>query len=531
MALLGRPLPDVAVGGAISPDSFSDAELDELFDVPAARSLDILLSAEPKGRSIRGGKGIDINRRVAPATVFLQQGAHLCSGTLVGTEGRILTCWHCVRSGGDILVRLHPDVTQRPLTRARLLRADPGRDLALLQLAEVPPQINPLELGRATDIEVGTDVYAVGHPSGLAWSLVKGMVSQIYEKRIWNFEQNRHEAEVIQSQIPLYPGNSGGPLVTDHGLLIGVNAARRENESFTFAISISEVRSFLGGEAAAPELPTRAAQSCKRRKLAEGRNAENNASVALYDTDCDGKADTALIVPDDALRPLTVARAGEGGEQINVVRSGRDGRHSIRNSPRLAETADELRAMGKTLKAGPNSIWLQENATETRVKGIDLSKYRTIAFATHGAMAGDIGGVGEAGLILTPPKQGTLEDDGYLSASEIAKLKLNADWVVLSACNTAAADGTPGAEGLSGLAKAFFYAGARSLFVSHWPVASDATVPLTTSMLREYEANPGQGKAEAHRKAMMALMATPDHPEYAHPIFWAPFVIVGEGAR
>ncbi|MDP1732842.1 MAG: CHAT domain-containing protein [Sulfuritalea sp.] len=202
---------------------------------------------------------------------------------------------------------------------------------------------------------------------------------------------------------------------------------------------------------------------------------------------------------------------------------------AIRSAPRLPETADELRAISKVLKAGPDSIWLQENATETKIKHLDLSKYRTIAFATHGVMAGEIKGIGESGLILTPPREGSLEDDGYLSASEIARLKLNADWVVLSACNTAAADGTPGAEGLSGLAKAFFYAGARSLLVSHWPVASDATVPLTTGMLKEYEANPGQGKAEAHRKAMMALMVTPDHPEYAHPIFWAPFVVVGEG--
>jgi S1-C subfamily serine protease len=343
MNLLGQSLPEIAVGVTTAPASVSDADLDALFDMPAARSLDILLSAEPKGRAIRGGKGIDINRRVAPATVFLQQGANLCSGTLVDTEGRILTCWHCVRNGGEILVRLHPDMTQRPLTRARLLRADPGRDLALLQLTEVPPQIKPLELGRATDIEVGTDVYAVGHPSGLAWSIVKGMVSQIHEKRVWNFEQNRHEAEVIQSQIPLYPGNSGGPLVTDHGLLIGVNAARRENESFTFAISISEVRSFLGGVVAAPEVLTRIATTCKRRKLAEGRNVENTASVTLYDTDCDGKADTVLIIPDDATRPLTVARAGDGGGQINIVRTGQDGRHSTyilgkKSAIRLDET-------------------------------------------------------------------------------------------------------------------------------------------------------------------------------------------------
>ena len=93
-------------------------------------------------------------------------------------------------------------------------------------------------------------------------------------------------------------------------------------------------------------------------------------------------------------------------------------------------------------------------------------------------------------MLLTPPAQGSLDDDGYLAAGEIAQLKLNADWVLLSACNTAAADGTPGAEGLSGLAKAFFYAGTRSLLVSHWAVASEATVLLTTVMLQEYETNP-----------------------------------------
>lgn len=204
---------------------------------------------------------------------------------------------------------------------------------------------------------------------------------------------------------------------------------------------------------------------------------------------------------------------------------------AIRGAPRLAETADELRAMAKALKSDQKSLWLQGRATEAVVKQLDLSRYRTIAFATHGVMAGEVRGIGEPGLILTPPGKGTVGDDGYLSASEIAKLKLNADWVILSACNTAAADGTPGAEGFSGLAKAFFYSGARSLLVSHWPVASEATVPLTTGMLKEYETHPELGKAEAQRKAMTALINTPNHPEYAHPLFWAPFVVVGEGGR
>ena len=100
--------------------------------------------------------------------------------------------------------------------------------------------------------------------------------------------------------------------------------------------------------------------------------------------------------------------------------------------------------------------------------------------------------------------------------------------MILSACNTAAADGTPGAEGLSGLAKAFFYAGSRALLVSHWPVASDAAVAITTRMLKEAR-KPSIGRSEAHRLAMMALIEDTDHPHYAHPMFWAPFVVVGEG--
>lgn len=201
----------------------------------------------------------------------------------------------------------------------------------------------------------------------------------------------------------------------------------------------------------------------------------------------------------------------------------------IRQASSLPESATELRAMAQALKADKKSIWLRDAATETQLKQLDLTKYRTLAFATHGVMAGEVKGVGEPGLILTPPKVGTLEDDGYLASGEIAKLKLNADWVILSACNTAAADGTPGAEGLSGMAKAFFYAGARSLLVSHWPVESDATVLLTTGTLNAYARNPQQGKAQAQSQAMLELMNTPAHPEYAHPLFWAPFVVVGEG--
>lgn len=227
-----------------------------------------------------------------------------------------------------------------------------------------------------------------------------------------------------------------------------------------------------------------------------------------------------------ALVPSRLFRSAGGSEENRSEVADVD---LIRKAPRLPETADEIRAMAGIMKAGTDSVWLQDKATEKNVKALDLSQYRVIAFATHGLMAGEIQAGMEPGLLLTPPREGTREDDGYLTSSEVARLDLRAELVLLSACNTAAPDGTPGAEGLSGLSKAFFHAGTRSLLASHWPVASEATVPLTTRMLAEYEKNPGAGRAEAHRKATLALMATPGHPEYAHPIFWAPFVLVGEG--
>jgi CHAT domain-containing protein len=179
-----------------------------------------------------------------------------------------------------------------------------------------------------------------------------------------------------------------------------------------------------------------------------------------------------------------------------------------------------------------HEIRLGTRATEREIKALsrdgELAKYRIVHFATHGTLAGQIDGASEPGLILTPPADATSEDDGYLTASEIAELKLDADWVILSACNTAAG-GTGGAEALSGLARAFFYAQARALLVSHWEVNSDATVSLITATVGEIGKNRTIGRAEALRRAMLAMIDR-GKPHEAHPTFWAPFVVVGEGA-
>ncbi len=197
----------------------------------------------------------------------------------------------------------------------------------------------------------------------------------------------------------------------------------------------------------------------------------------------------------------------------------------------LPETADELCAVAHDLGVGPEDIHLGPNATETEIKRLSeagkLADYHVVHFATHGALAGQVTGNTEPGLLLTPPAKATALDDGYLTASEIAALKLDADWVILSACNTAAAS-TEGGEELSGMAQAFFYAGARALLVSHWSVYSEATVKLITKALAAMAADKSVGRAEAMRQSMLALIDT-GGPGEDQPAFWAPFVVVGEG--
>lgn len=225
-----------------------------------------------------------------------------------------------------------------------------------------------------------------------------------------------------------------------------------------------------------------------------------------------------------------------GGEERGVRSGGSSGAYSrdalanvnqVWSFAPLPETRYALYAMADILQADQADVHLQEQASEASVKRLDLSDFRVIAFATHGFMADDFKGLAESALVFTPPRRGSEQDDGLLTASEVAQLKLNADLVILTATSTAAADGTPDVEGVSGLARAFFHAGDRALLATHWAVPSDATLKLVTRTLRER--NRGVGNAEALRRAMLPLMNGEDRLTYAHPSYWAPFMVVGEG--
>jgi CHAT domain-containing protein len=205
--------------------------------------------------------------------------------------------------------------------------------------------------------------------------------------------------------------------------------------------------------------------------------------------------------------------------------------------PPLPETAEELRAVAVQLKANPDTdVFLGGDATEAKVKAMDLSDRRVIAFATHGLLPGDIDGLNQPALAMTAPALVGHGGDGLLTVDEILALELNAEWVVLSACNTGAADGR-GAEAVSGLGRAFFYAGAHALLVSNWPVHSEATRDLMTTLFGIQARDSAIGRAEALRLASLEMADKGAYRDpvgralfaYAHPIFWAPFTVVGDG--
>lgn len=198
---------------------------------------------------------------------------------------------------------------------------------------------------------------------------------------------------------------------------------------------------------------------------------------------------------------------------------------AIKALPSLGNARGELDAM-RAAVGGPGGVVLTgPAATETAVKALPRTHLAVLAFATHGLLAGDLPGLAEPALVLTPPAVTKGEDDGLLTASEIAGLRLDVDWVILSACNSASG-GSGGSPEYAGLASAFVQAGARSLLVSHWPVRDDAAARLTVDTLREARTAPT--RAIALQRATLRLMNDRSVPGAAHPAQWAPFVLVGQ---
>lgn len=207
---------------------------------------------------------------------------------------------------------------------------------------------------------------------------------------------------------------------------------------------------------------------------------------------------------------------------------------------RLPDTAEEIKSIAKALDADAGgNVFLGKDFSQHRLKMMNLSDRRVIAFATHALVPGDLDGLDQPALALSSPAVTGEKEDGLLTMDEILKLKLNADWVVLSACNTGASEGK-GAEAVSGLGKAFFYAGTRALLVTMWSVETTSARKLVTGIFQSQEENRALSRAQALRKSMLNLIDKETlkvettgkiAASYAHPLFWAPFVIVGDPGK
>jgi len=253
---------------------------------------------------------------------------------------------------------------------------------------------------------------------------------------------------------------------------------------------------------------------------------------------------------DEAQKPVKVADAS-GAAQASNTRRGvplqrrnspkLDGVDSAELAllPRLPDTADELKSIALALQADPSKVLhLGKDANEKNVKATDLSGFKVLAFATHGLVPGELNGLTQPALALSAPAVSGAEGDGLLTMEEILSLKLDADWVVLSACNTGAGSGA-GAEAASGLGRAFFYAGTRALLVTNWSVHSQSARELVTDLFKRQAADKQLARGEALRQAMMAMVDGQGYTEtsgksefaYAHPLFWAPYTIIGDGGK
>jgi len=210
---------------------------------------------------------------------------------------------------------------------------------------------------------------------------------------------------------------------------------------------------------------------------------------------------------------------------------------ALGNLIRLPDTSEEILSIAGVMQADETtSVFLRKRASEANVKNANLSDARILAFASHGLIPGDLDGLEQPAIALSAPEVvDDFTEDGLLKMGEILRLNLDADWVILSACNTGAADGA-GAEAVSGLGRSFFYAGTRALLVTMWSVESSSAKKLTSGLFLFQKQDPNLTRARALQTSILNLIDN-EHIDYegsaiasyAHPFFWAPFIIVGDG--
>jgi len=328
---LGRALPVGQVAPSVAPAvlGLSGFDVDGLAPRTALHALALLASStEEASRGILEEK---LYKRASPAVVIVLTKDGFGSGSVLSRDGRILTNWHVVSGYSEVGVIYKPkiegaSISDASVVVARVLATDKTADLALLEAAVVPSSAGVLPLGDPTDVEIGADVSAIGHPTGEAWTYTRGIISQVRLAYQWKeMDGSEHTADVIQTQTPINPGNSGGPLLTDTGRVIGVNAFKLEGaEGLNYAISITEIRKFLASQTQSSTTSQKSSE-CEPKVVYKGRSQQNDGDLTTFDIDCSGRARLAFFAPDDPSKPYEawIDRNGTGKIDMIVYADGR----------------------------------------------------------------------------------------------------------------------------------------------------------------------------------------------------------------
>ncbi len=200
--------------------------------------------------------------------------------------------------------------------------------------------------------------------------------------------------------------------------------------------------------------------------------------------------------------------------------------------PPLPFAQRELDAARQLLRASPSDEMLNTAFTAEAVRHASLKDYRILHFATHALLPAELRCVDQPAIVTSAPAQAHDAAGALLTAGDITGLDLDADAIILSACNSGGPGNSTSGESLSGLARSFFFAGARSMLVTHWSINDQTSAFLVVDTLARLITGGDGGLAGALRAAQLGMIdrAGKDLPaNLSHPFFWAPFALIGEG--
>ena len=290
-------------------------------------------SKTPARFGSRGVRDVQNYRKYSPSVALIVTDTGIGSGFVISNEGLIVTNYHVVDDAKSIAVIFKPGVEgatpkKADAVSASLVRVDQQSDLALIKVVRKSPVAVPISLGTLSNVAVGADVFAIGHPTGEAWTFTKGVVSQLRRNYQWRTESGiEHSATVIQTQTPINPGNSGGPLIdSETGVLVGVNSFKSDGEGLNYAVSVEDVRKILGAkESRYVRKPNTTSSSaakgtdCEPRTLSSGRSRAGDGQLETVDLDCDGKIDAVLETPDDRSKGISLHFDSDGNGNVDVI--------------------------------------------------------------------------------------------------------------------------------------------------------------------------------------------------------------------